>query len=428
MPIRSAMTSKDPNPARYTAALFLITLGFFVFLCRNDGLWTYLLLHYHVEDLIFVDWYAVTAAVDAHRVGIPVFEISPFDYFDRPHVYSGLWLELGHLGIDRFDGIYVAAALVFLSILLISILLRPSTNQEFVFALVLALSSPFLMAYERANNDLVIFLLIAGLVGTIRLKRFGLPLGCALVAVATMLKYYPILAFVPLVLHYGWSLRTLAWTGGFAALALGQIFYAGELLGPLAETMPNPIYLFTVGGQSIFIDLGFPEHLAPWASRILFACITMGVCLYWIRKSGNEKPTPLSHKQTLFLLGAAIVIGCFVLRSGFIYRLIFCVFSIPLIYSFWQSPSALYRNAAKLWCGLFLILAWMETLTFNGLNIAMILGFGGLSELVFIFFYPVNYGLQWIFMSVYTLIACGIVIQSGWLRQLPLIGKRYRVR
>jgi len=120
----------------------------------------------------------------------------------------------------------------------------------------------------------------------------------------------------------------------------------------------------------------------------------------------------------LFMLGAVLVVGCFTLRSSYVYRLIFCIFSLPLMFS-WQRSSVFFeRGLAWAWIILLLLTAYLEPLVYNYVNLFD----GGLdakaSRALFKYLYPVLYGLQWIFVGVFLYISIHICMRLNWMKSL----------
>jgi len=144
----------------------------------------------------FLDIDAVLAAAECQRQGIDVYLYNPCDALGRPYVYSPLWLTIipGFLGTTAT--IAVGLGLDLTVILSFSFVIRPTTRGELLILALTALSPMSVYALERANNDVVIFLLI---VGGCALDRAPRPwrLGCyALYLFAGLLKYYPLVLLV----------------------------------------------------------------------------------------------------------------------------------------------------------------------------------------------------------------------------------------
>jgi hypothetical protein len=144
----------------------------------------------------FLDIHAVLAAAQCQRQGVDVYLANPCDVLGRVHVYSPLWLaiEPGFLGIAATTPVGLGIDLLF--ILSLAMLIRPATRGELLVLALAALSPMTVYALERANSDVIVFLLI---LSGCALDRAPRPwrLGCyALYLFAGLLKYYPLVLLV----------------------------------------------------------------------------------------------------------------------------------------------------------------------------------------------------------------------------------------
>jgi hypothetical protein len=121
---------------------------------------------------------------------------TPCDALGRPHAYSPVWLAIvpGALGV-RATG-WVGASLDLLFLLSLVAVLRPRTAKELLILGLAAVSPMTVCALERANNDLVVFLLVIfGAIVFTMPRRYRLFSYCPFVA-AGLLKYYPLALLV----------------------------------------------------------------------------------------------------------------------------------------------------------------------------------------------------------------------------------------
>jgi hypothetical protein len=140
----------------------------------------------------FLDIHAVLAAAQCQRAGIDVYIYNPCDALGRPHVYSPLWLALTPSFLDTTATTAVGLGLDLMFILSLAIAIRPARWGETLVIGLVALSPMTVYALERANCDLVVFLLIlAGFALDAASRRWRL--GCyAFYLTAGLLKYYPL--------------------------------------------------------------------------------------------------------------------------------------------------------------------------------------------------------------------------------------------
>lgn len=154
--------------------------------------------------LHFADLLQVTATADCVKEGSWTMQSSTCDPFGRPFNYPPLWAHgfafLG-LGLASTDvvGYGLAAAMVG-AVLLLTVTMgtrlgRPSSAMLTVAAVV---SPPFLLAAERGNIDIAVYLAVVAGAAAIASRRHWL--GAVILACAVVAKLYPLGAFGSLLL------------------------------------------------------------------------------------------------------------------------------------------------------------------------------------------------------------------------------------
>jgi hypothetical protein len=144
----------------------------------------------------FLDIQVVLAAAECSRQGFDVYVFNPCDALDRPLAYSPLWLRITPHFLDTSATTAVGVGLTLLFIASLAAICRPATRRETLVLALTVLSPMVVYALERANADVVMFLLIfAGCaLGRARCPwRFG---AYALYFLAGVLKYYPLVLVV----------------------------------------------------------------------------------------------------------------------------------------------------------------------------------------------------------------------------------------
>ena len=331
-----------------TYALFYVRPGLF---------WFVGLQHY---DIWFADTYALLASGDAVTQGLNPYLSNPLDFFGRPHVYSHWWLEIRRLGLTRSDISWLGPTVVIVAWLAALGTLRPRTGTQFAFALAILVSSPVLLAFERANNDLVIFLVLAPVVPCLRSSRPWVQLfGTALIALAAGLKYYPAIGGIMLLSAANSRQRFRQVILGIGLLAVVAANVAPDLavFGPLA---PKPSGWMSFGASTTFTSLGW-TGVAPAVACVLGGAI-MFVCGWRSDRLHGWHPGRDSA-WLRFVLGAALLTGCFFASANFAYRWIFALWLPPLLWSMTSVstvPEAA-RRFAKLTAWLLIAALWLDT-------------------------------------------------------------------
>ena len=289
----------------------------------------------------FLDSFAILASSDAVARGLDPYVPNALDYFNRPHVYTHWWLRLHEWGITRADNLWVGLGWG-LSFLVAAVAgLKPLSRVEASAYGLMLCSAPVLLAVNRANNDLVIFVLLAPVVPCLLSARpWVRMLPVALIAVATGLKFYPVIAGIVLLGGAAAPLRDRR-----ARLALAALAFAGvgiDLAADLArlpELAPKTRGLMTFGAENMASALGL--HGGP-ALFFGLAVVGMSVVGFWRARWLAKWVIPPSAQGSWlsFVLGSSLLTGCFFAGSNLTYRWIFALWLAPLL---WHLPRD--RNA-----------------------------------------------------------------------------------
>ncbi len=317
------------------------------------------LLGLNTDGRWFIDSAAILAASDAVRTGADPWLPNPLDAYGRPHCYSGWWLGLAATGLTREDNFLLGSlwvAAFFGSALL---LLRPATIAVAAITAAALLSPPVLLAVNRANNDLVVFALLA--TGLILMVRDTAPRNASFagaVAFATGLKFYPLAAAAAFLLRNpaarGWRLTLISGFVAAATLATASLELA-------IGRMPAPQGLHTFG-SNVALDLLGLEGMAgrAGAALLLAGLAAASAHLGWAPRPPEYRGA--GPAQFAYVAGVALLAGCFLVTGNYAYRLIFSLLLIPHL----ASPAAGPRGRISL--GLLLALLWMDGLYCLALN------------------------------------------------------------
>jgi hypothetical protein len=340
----------------YRALIFAAPAALFValawlFASGNQSLYVAILsdLGFPPFSFPFLDLHALLAAADCHRLGNDVYLSNPCDFRGRPHVYSPLWLDLipGFLSREHTYQIGVALDLMFIASL--PLVMRPRSAGQCLLFIAAALSTTVIFALERANNDIVIFLLMV-CAGALLAEPNRQRLAAYLIFLfGGLLKFYP-LALLALVVRETWrracvivAISAVAMLGLWwahrdeLALVFGhlpQVSYysdsisAGNLPWGIAGVLPTtmPISADTLG-IVIFV--------------ILFAYSALLVLRIFLAVERHSRASEGWTRETVYLLiGAILLTGCFLTGRNISYRAIFLLLVIPGLLQFRDNVDA----------------------------------------------------------------------------------------
>jgi hypothetical protein len=244
---------------------------------------------------------------------------NPGDPWQRLMNYPLLWLDIARALHWEDERCYLASVGVALLSFLgcCALILRRAPSP---WTLAIAFSSASLLAVERGNNDTIMFTLAY----VAAMSPAGL--GVAALLIATALKLYPVLALPGWLL--GWRVRRpgsiVALTG--VALVAWQLWPEWPAIQAGTPTAPTMSY----GAASISATLATVGRAIPahWISGAL-----LGLTALWCLSPGRLRPQfqnePDATTERLFLMGAGVYVGSFLLSSNWDYRLIFLLFCLP---------------------------------------------------------------------------------------------------
>ncbi len=307
----------------------------------------------------FLDLYALLAACDAVKLGLNPLLPNMLDPYNRPFCFSEWWFELARLGWGRKDTLWLGTALLAATLVTAVQIARPVTRRE-QWALGLLLVSPaWLLAVNRANQDLVIFLVSS--LGLVCFRNSGGParaLGVILFASSAVLKFFP-LATLVLLLDFRSRRQVLA---GFVLYAL-VLLLAWPGLAPalrlVGRQAPTPEWLYAFGAPVLMRDFGF----VGWLGWLLPAGFLIG---WAIREAGKHAGAPRAVQadggdaaEREFVCGAVLIVGAFFLGASYLYKLVFAAWLLPWLWRQYDGNALEARWARVTW-SLLLAVVWLE--------------------------------------------------------------------
>ena len=277
----------------------------------------------------FLDAHAVLAAAECGRQGVEVYLSNPCDALGRPHAYSPLWLAIvpGSLGTGATG--WVGASLDLLFLLSFTVVLRPRTAGELFILGAAAVSPMTVYALERANNDLVIFLLVICGARLFTIPRPYRLFSYGLFVTAGLLKYYPLVLLVLAAREGRRDGLVIAGAVILALVFLAVAFYPDLSLA--AASIPPGASFFTDAFSARNLPFGFAEALGKGVSRALIAgSLLSALCglavartLRTLRLLGREQLDWAAAETQFLVIGGLLVAACFFAGQNVNYRGIF---------------------------------------------------------------------------------------------------------
>ena len=310
---------------RLTIIILFITVFLF-------SLFSLFLKGLHFPEVFpFLDLKGRLAHIQANRLGIDTYSFrNPFDPFGRVNNKPSISLIFSFTGLGVKDAIWLGYILISLFIFQAITLLR-KTNLLFLILGSLCIFNPnTLLAIERGNDDIIIFLFCFGLPYLISKKNhFFNATAIFLVWFLSALKYYPITLYlmfisktIPKFKIYSFSiiLINICWL----SLSLKEISF-------LKRRLPNAdANLFSFSLKELF-KFGDSSYLI--LLLLFFISVLIGyVYLKSDKKVLSEHFLKVSNfDKKYFIIGCTLLTFCYLTSFNWSYRLIHSLFLLPLI-------------------------------------------------------------------------------------------------
>lgn len=266
----------------------------------------------------FLDMRSIQGAVISARQGLNPHMSNPNDPYRRVSNYPLIWVKIGEaLNLpdeSRFRQFCSLVILCFVGVSAYILYRFPSFGL-----LACLLSTATLLGIVRANTDLIIYSLVF-----VFALAFPKTLSPVPILVATALKLYPVFSLVIFLIKRQFLLFLLSLTATLAIFAY--------MWDELAIIWSIPLET----GDS-YLTYGF-NSLAPYFSLqglrlVTLLCLAIFVTALYLKKMEG----PHRHQQedefesSLFLAGASIYVGTFIVWANWDYRLMFLIFCIPFL-------------------------------------------------------------------------------------------------
>ncbi len=324
-------------------------------------------------DKPFLDLRNLVSAGEAAQLGYDPYVSNPLDPYHRPHGFSAWWLAGGGLGLTRDDIGWLGALLLGLTLACAVRLLRPAGWRQGAGLLLVLVSPPLLFLVNRANHDLVVFMLMCLALAGLRDERPAMrALAILLLAVSAVLKYFPLAAIVLLL-----DARTRREFAGWGLLYGLVLVLAWPSLQPALPTAaghtPAPSWLFAFGAPVIFRNLGLASA-ASWGWLAAGLVLLAGVASWWMSPARKAAPATGDSRvwEREFVCGAVMIVGCFLHGSSYLYKMVFALWLLPWLWrATLEQGEERWRRATRT---LLLAVLWFEGGATLGINLQVFAG------------------------------------------------------
>ena len=323
---------------RLTIIILFITVFLF-------SLFSLFLKGLHFPEVFpFLDLKGRLAHIQANRLGIDTYSFrNPFDPFGRVNNKPSISLIFSFTGLGVKDAIWLGYILISLFIFQAISLLR-KTNLLFLILGSLCIFNPnVLLAVERGNDDIIIFLFCFGLPYLISKKNhFFNATAIFIVWFLSALKYYPITLYFLFV-----SKKTPKFKVYSFSIILINIFWLSLSLKEISflkRRLPNAdANLFSFSLKELF-KFGDSSYLI--LLLLFFISVLIGyVYLKSEKKFLSDRFLKVSNlDKRFFIIGCTLLTFCYLTSFNWSYRLIHSIFLLPIILNLLSETNLLSFN------------------------------------------------------------------------------------
>jgi hypothetical protein len=368
---------KFAAPVSALLVFFALSL---LYLYGDRGSYFALLEYWGIEPFRFpfLDISGSLAAWECARQGIDVIVADPCDVLQRSYSYSPIWMSWSGIPLGVSDTAAVGWFSGLLFLLSLGILPRPRRPFELILTVVATLSTAVVFAVERANPDILLFILA---LATALSAEGGLGMrliGYAVAVLSGLVKYYPFVTLV-MVVEERIPVFLSVSIAVVMSLAIFGVAYHDEIVrtlpyiprGTYIEGMFGaknvPLQLADVAQAAFGESAALGNVLAATFLAFLIAGIVVICRRFTVDGQLSAAMTALADRErSLLVLGSALICGCFFAGQNVWYRAIFLLLALPGLFAVARAaPARRGRNWAVGTSIATVFLMWEECFRFG---------------------------------------------------------------
>lgn len=291
---------------------------------------------------IFADWSAIVNANVCLNKGFNVFTENPCDLWGRKHVYGEILLHLPLVEkLNKFYNFYFPIILNIIFIFVIISLFDSKISYKNFSLILIIFSLPVILAIERANLDIFIFLTMF-----LISKYKNLFLSHLLIIFSTLAKFYPI--FFGIIFLFQKNIKKVFLNISILLLfVILFVFFQRENLIEIfnnsSQFSGSGIYQFSINGliraiPNIQIEIN--NISLNWVVYIFIIVLLLFPMIFAVKALiKNDKNNRLFSKifdlntfeNRLYIVSTLVLLFCYFTVQNFVYREIFLIGLIPWI-------------------------------------------------------------------------------------------------
>ena len=290
---------------------------------------------------IFADWGAILSANICEQKGINVYSENPCDIKNRKHVYGEILLHLPFAEFNKFYQFYFPLILNIIFLFIVVSFFNQSNSFKNYFLVFFIISLPVILAIERANSDILIFLMMY-----LISKYKNLFLSHILIIFSTLCKFYPIcfgviFLFQKIVKKIFLNISITVFF--FILFFIHQYENLIQIFNNSAQFSGSGVYQFSLKGliKAIpNIQVIINDYNINWLIYLFIGILLILPLTFFgkriIQSQENEKFLLNIFdfnifENRLYIVSTLVIIFCYFLVQNFNYREIFLIGLVPYI-------------------------------------------------------------------------------------------------
>lgn len=276
----------------------------------------------------FLDMQLIAKSSQSLHAGFDPSHENPYDPGSRYFNYPKIWYLLLNLKLTDESTIYFSVTSIALFFLSIAWLMSPKDFKTLFLLLAVTFSSAFMLAYERANVDLIFFVTTVYVIAVYPRRPW---LSMLVLFISVLFKIFPIFMIGAFIQEEKTKRSIL-----FPLIAIGfTVLY-------FLVTWQDMVFIFGHTQKGFDLSYGFAVLLSYLEKlsgqsfpvlRLTFMCISIGLLFLGLRVGFRNRCEVVEagsiNELRAFWAGAGIYVGTFLLGNNWDYRLIFTVLSVP---------------------------------------------------------------------------------------------------
>jgi len=323
----------------------------------------------------FADLRVITSGAECIRLGDDVLVANPCDPWKRPMNYPRIWSVPASWGLDQSHTVILGILFGLLFFILVFVTIKRLNYIEALFYGLILCSPSAMLAIERSNNDLIIFILLSLSLLIMKNKTaIWRYFSYIIIMFAAILKLYPIFALITAIKEKKRNF-TVIFLSIFIAFGIYVVTNFQSII-LISKATPRST-TFSYGGKVIF-DVIFDKldsyfyifynyHIPQYFNQINLLLFSLTIALFLLISYLLAKHTEnlfQNNKLNInqieaFRIGSSIYIGTFLIGNNWDYRLIFLLFTIPQILA-WLKTQVQFEFISGLALMTIILTTWLS--------------------------------------------------------------------